>query len=525
MISEILIFLLTTVLTYYLYVYKKIHWHFDKNGVKYLPGWPIFGNIIKNTFMKRHLIEEIDEVYRAFPDERYVGYIETTTPILLIRDPEIIKNITVKDFDHFLNHKELFTAENENGLLGSSLFMMKGDRWRDMRTTLSPAFTGSKMRAMMPFMMEISKNIVEYLKDKTSKDFLVDDLIRRYTSDVIASAGFGLQVNSLVDKDNQFYRTGQTLFDFTLWQRCCFFLTALFPSLTERFSLEVFPGKTTQFFRDIVTKTMAYRIQNNVERPDMIQLLLEATRGNLKSNQENEEKDIGFAATEEVLKHQGNVRKWKENELAAQVFLFFAAGFESTAATLVMCIHELALNPEVEEKLYQEVKEFKKIKKELTYENIGDLKYLDCVLNEVSRKWSIAILLDRVCNRPYVLPPPRDGGKPYMIKPGEVVYNVVNSIHMDPKYYPDPEKFDPDRFSDENKRNIKPFTFMPFGSGPRNCIGSRFAILELKVLLYNLILNYKVVKSEKTTARIKLVARDFNLKAVGGTWVIFEPRF
>lgn len=72
MIIEIFIFIVTTLLTYYLYVYKKIHWHFDERGIKYLPGWPIFGNIIKNSFMKRHIIEDLDEVYKAFPDEKWV---------------------------------------------------------------------------------------------------------------------------------------------------------------------------------------------------------------------------------------------------------------------------------------------------------------------------------------------------------------------------------------------------------------------------------------------------------------------
>lgn len=523
MIVEILVFIVTTLLAYYLYVYKKIHYQFESKGVKYLPGWPIFGNVINNTFVKRHIVEDIDEVYRAFPDEKYVGYVEGTTPVLIIRDPEIMKNITIKDFDHFLNHKEFFSEETE-ALFGASLIMMKGDRWRDMRTTLSPAFTGSKMRAMMPFMIEISKNIVEYLKDKTSKDILVDDLIRRYTSDVIASAGFGLQVNSLADKDNEFYKTGQSLFNFSVWQRIYFFLTVQFPEVTKKLGVQVFPEKTIKFFKDLVSNTMEYRIKNNVERPDMIQLLIEANKGTLKSNQENEDKDIGFATTQEVLKHQGSVRKWTETELASQVFIFFIAGFESSASTLVMCIHELALNPDIEEKLYQEVKNFKDTKGDLKYDNIGELKYLDCVLNESSRKWAVAIFMDRVCNKPYELPPPREGGKPYTIQPGDVVYNVVNSIHMDPKYYPDPEKFDPDRFSDENKKNIKPFTYMPFGMGPRNCIGSRFAILELKVLLYYLVLNFKIVKTEKTASQIRLAPKDFNIKNLGGTWVKFETR-
>ncbi|KOB66563.1 Cytochrome P450 [Operophtera brumata] len=197
----------------------------------------------------------------------------------------------------------------------------------------------------------------------------------------------------------------------------------------------------------------------------------------------------------------------------------------SSAATLVMCIHELALSPQVQEKLFQELVEHRKREGKLSYDNIGELNYLDCVLNETTRKWSAAIVLDRVCLKAYELPPPREGGKPVQLKEGDLIYNVVNAIHMDPKHFPEPKTFDPERFSDENKHKIKPFSFMPFGSGPRNCIGSRFALLELKVMIHDLVLNYKIVKTAKTLDPLRLQPSDFNLRAFGGgTRVQFERR-
>ncbi|NP_001108456.1 cytochrome P450 9G3 [Bombyx mori] len=524
MLVEVIVFLITTLVAYYLYVYKKIHYFYDARGVKYQPGIPVLGNILKSSLGTGHFWEDIDKIYKAFPGERYIGYIEGTTPILMIKDPEIIKNITVRDFDHFVNHKEFFPVEID-ALFGGSLFMMKDDKWRDMRTTLSPAFTGSKMRLMLPFMIDISKNIVEYLKGHQLEDVDVDDLMRRYTNDVIASAGFGLQVNSLVDKDNEFYECGQAMFSTSWPQRFKMILAAQFPTLAKKIGIKVFPQKVTRFFREIVTSTMDYRLKNNVERPDMIQLLMDAYKGTLKNeSNESDEKNVGFAMTEEMLKPKGNVRKWTQDELTAQVFIFFLAGFESSANGLTLCIHELALNPEAQEKLYEAIIKFKEEKGPLTYDNIGELKYLDCVLNETSRKWSAAIIVDRVCSKPYELPPPREGGKPYKLQPGDIVYNSVNSIQMDPEHHPDPEKFDPDRFLDENKHKIKPFTFLPFGAGPRNCIGSRFALLELKVLIYYIVLNFKIIKTEKTLSPIKLQPGEFNIKVLGGTWTQFEAR-
>ncbi|XP_026324727.1 probable cytochrome P450 9f2 [Hyposmocoma kahamanoa] len=396
-----------------------------------------------------------------------------------------------------------------------------------MRTTLSPAFTGSKMRHMMPFMTEISQNIITYLKEnvKGNEDVDINDLIRRYTNDVIASAGFGIVVNSVKDKDNEFFKLGEGIFKFTGLQRIAFFIATVWPNLYKKLGIPLFPESTTNFFRNLVSTTIDYREKNNVERPDMIQLLMEATKGNLKhKSNENEKDNVGFATVDEGLKPQSVNRKWTFDELTGQVFIFFAAGFESSGSTLVMAIHELSINPHIQEKLYQEVKEFKEKNNALSYDNIGDLKYLDCVLNETMRKWSAAMIMDRTCTKAYELPPPREGGKTFKLKPGDIVYNMVNSIHMDEKYWPEPEKFDPDRFSDENKHNIKPFTFMPFGMGPRNCIGSRFAILELKVLLFDLISNYKVVKSEKTLIPIVLEPSEVNIKPKGGSFVRLEKR-
>ncbi|XP_045771566.1 probable cytochrome P450 9f2 isoform X3 [Maniola jurtina] len=520
MIVEIIVTLLTALLAYIVYVYKWVHHYYDKRGVKYLPGVPIFGNILKSTFLRKHLVDDLDTLYRAFPDEKYVGYIEGTAPILLIRDLELMKSITIKDFDHFVNHKQFFSEEIEP-LFGGSLFMMKGERWHDMRTTLSPAFTGSKMKKMLPFMTEISANIVNHLKGRIGEDIDVEDLIRRYTSDVIASAAFGLQVDSVRDKDNDFYKTGQLLFKFNFWQQFMFFFTAMFPNLSKRLGARVFPAKTMEFFSHLVSSTMEYREKNNIERPDMIQLLMEASKGALKDD--NDASD-NTSPTDDTFKPKAVQRQWTQTELAGQVFIFFVAGYESSATALVMCVHELTINPDVQETLYQEIRSFKEKHGELTYDNLTALKYLDCVLCETQRKWAAALIMDRVCTKPYELPPPREGGKPVQLNKGDIVFNLVNSIHMDPQYHPNPTKFNPDRFSEENKHNIKPFTYMPFGMGPRNCIGSRFALMELKVLIYDLVLNFKFVKCAKTMDPIELKPHPFNIQPKNGSWIRLEPR-
>ncbi|OWR54415.1 cytochrome P450 9G3, partial [Danaus plexippus plexippus] len=160
-------------------------------------------------FLKSHFLDDLDSVYKAFPEERYVGYIEGTTKTIIIRDPEITKNITVKDFQHFTDHKTFFSEETEP-LFGGSLFSMK-------------------------------------------------DLMRRYTNDVIASAAFGLQVNSVEDRDNEFFNIGRDLFSFTFFQRFYMIFVALFPNFTK-VHIEYLKTKKIKLVNGLNTKHVCFRI-------------------------------------------------------------------------------------------------------------------------------------------------------------------------------------------------------------------------------------------------------------------------
>ncbi|XP_022830955.1 probable cytochrome P450 9f2 [Spodoptera litura] len=496
MITEVIAYLLSSLIFYVIYEYKKIHYNFNKHGIKFKPGYPIFGNTFNSTFLFKHLIEDIDAVYTAFPQERYVGFIEGMKPIILVRDPELMKVITIKDFHYFVNRKEMFPKEIEP-LLGSSLLNMEGDEWRKMRSRLSGAFSGSKMKCMLPFMVEVSKNISRYLDEHQLEDIDVLDLMRRYNTDAVASTGFGLHVNSIRDRDNKFFTIGKKAVTFTFWRRMYYFITIQFPAVAkimQFLGIELLSSEGTEFFRNIVSDTIAYRKKNNVVRPDFIHLLMEAAQ------------DLTL------------------DEITGQIYFAFLASYESSSSTLMMCIHELALRPDIAEKLYQEIRIKQEKFGDLNYECIMELKYMDCVLNEAARKWSVAVVMDRVCTESYMLPPPRKNGIPYLVQPGDVVYNVVNSIHMDETYHPSPDTFNSDRFSDANKYNIKSFTHMPFGMGPRSCLGMRYSMLKMKVLLYHIILNYKIVRCKRTSDPLHLQPLDFSVRAIGDTYVQFQRR-
>lgn len=138
----------------------------------------------------------------------------------------------------------------------------------------------------------------------------------------------------------------------------------------------------------------------------------------------------------------------------------------------------------------------------MSYEKLNKMKYLDMVVSEGFRKWPPITGTDRICNKDFLMES-KDGTN-VVIKSGEGVFIPIYNIHRDPENYPNPSKFDPERFSDENKDFIKQCSYMPFGLGPRNCIGSRFALMQIKTVLFNLISKFSIETSENTQNPIKL---------------------
>jgi len=157
--------------------------------------------------------------------------------------------------------------------------------------------------------------------------------------------------------------------------------------------------------------------------------------------------------------------------------LFLFAGHEATANTIGFLIQELAKHPDMQEKFIQEIdKILGQYEGQVVYEAVASMTYLDMIVSEVLRMYPPGARVERRCDvDEYNL----NGIK---LKKGCLFTVPLYSLHHNPEFYPDPEKFDPDRFSSENKKLRNPYTYMPFGVGPRNCIAMRFALTEIKLV-------------------------------------------
>lgn len=182
---------------------------------------------------------------------------------------------------------------------------------------------------------------------------------------------------------------------------------------------------------------------------------------------------------------------------------------------MVFMLYELALNPDIQKRLRNEITTgIERNGGKLTYDLLFDLKYLDMVVNETLRKFPPVFLIMRKSSKDFKIP-----GTEMVIPANTDIHINVFSLHRDPEYFPNPEKFDPERFTPENVKNRKPFTFIPFGNGPRNCIGGRFGLLQAKLGIVRLISSFEFSPSERTTIPMKFSPPALFLAPIDNMWL------
>lgn len=481
-----------------------MYFFWAKKGVPYMPdSLSSFFECWKPLLRVISFPDWADYIYNYKPDVRYYGILDFGTPALLVRDPDLIRDITVKDFDHFPDHRS-FVDESVEPLFTKNIFSLRGDRWREMRNTLSPSFTASKMKLMFDLVLKCSTEFVDYLYDHSElySTFETKEVFRRYTTDVIATSAFGITVNSMKDPNNEFYLKGLEASKFSTGPLSMikFIIMRSAPRLAKLFGMSFFPSTTSAFFKRIVEENINVREKEGIVRPDMIHLLMQA-------------------------RDKNNTHKMTLDDIVSQAFIFFFAGFETSSTLMCFVVHELAVNPDVQDRLRDEVDVcLAENDGQISYESMSKMVYMDMVLSETLRKYPPAILSDRFSAKRYELPPAQPGYKSLIIEPESAIIFSTWGMQHDPKYFPNPDKFDPERFSEENKNNIHPYAYIPFGIGPRKCIGNRFALMETKLVIAQLLQKFIVKRTEKTVEPIVFDKRNFNPQPVGGFWISLEKR-
>jgi cytochrome P450 family 6 len=470
---------------------QRRYTHWKKLGVPYVePTFP-FGNVAGYN-IKTHPSVTLASYYKSMKSNGpFFGLFLLFEPLIMVTDLDLIKTILVKDFNYFMN-RGLYVNEVDDPLSGH-LFSVEDQKWRDLRTKLTPTFTSGKIKYMFTTILGVADELKKCVTLETSMSDEIEfkQILVRFTTDVIGTCAFGIDCNSLIDPNAEFHIVGQQVFKIKPLRRLLNLFLMNNRSVGRKFHLALTEKRITDFFFKIVNDTIGYRKSNNVERNDFMSMLM-------KMMQDDGVKD-GLTI----------------DEITAQAFVFFIAGFETSSTVMSYALLELSRNAEIQEKARQEIEDvLAKHNGQFTYEAMMDMKYLEQIINESLRKSPPLGHLFRVVTKDY-----HESKTGITMKKGTRVFIPILGIQMDPDYFPEPEKFDPDRFTGEEIKKRNPYTFLPFGEGPRNCIGLRFGMMQARIGLATLLTNFKFTKSSKTQYPMKFNTKSITLTSEDGLWL------
>lgn len=347
--------------------YSYSYW--ERKGFKAFPNASFLFGHLKSVILQRTSMPDLIVKLYNSTSEPFIGMYGIFQPILLVRDPELVKNILVKDFSHFTDRGVYCDIQNDP--LSGHLFSLPGEKWKKIRAKLTPAFSSGKLKGMFASITECGQSLQNHLHDAGKKGELVDirDISGKYAINIIASVAFGIQVDTIKEPDNDFRKYGQQIVDLNLKNGLRFGLIFMAPKLMRVFGLHLVDIDVENFIRSVVTKNLNYRETNNFIRKDFFQLLLQLHRMGSVSMDDQFRAGVGNSDAEQ---------KFTVDEMCAQTLLFYTAGFETSASTLSFCMFELAKNPQVQKRAQQEIDfVLQKHNGELSYEALQDMTYLE----------------------------------------------------------------------------------------------------------------------------------------------------
>ncbi|XP_018569725.1 cytochrome P450 6a2-like isoform X2 [Anoplophora glabripennis] len=426
---------------------------------------------------------------------KFGGIYTITSPALVLVNPDYVRDVLTKDFHYFIDRGHYYNERDDP--ISAHLFALNEKTWKNMRTKLTPTFTSGKMKMMFHTVLETSKYMTDAIETSAleRKDIDIREFLSCFTTDVIGSCAFGIECNSFKGTEAEFRHMGREIFEVRGLRILNLILISKMPRLALKLGLKATNDHVSKFFYEAVQKTVKYREDNNFTRPDFLQLLIDI---------KNQTK--------------GTDNPFTMDQLVSQVFLFFVAGFDTSSSTMNFALYELCKHQDVQDRVREEVNEvLERHGGQFTYESIGELKYLQQVIDEAQRLFPPLVVLTRVCVKDYKL---RDTD--LVLEKGTRVVIPLYSIHRDPEYYPEPDKFDPERFNNENKKSRHPFVHLPFGEGPRNCIGLRFGLMQSKIGLATILSKFRLRISPKTDMPLRLHEGVLLLKSVNKLYVTAE---
>nr|QVK45587.1 cytochrome P450 [Brachionus paranguensis] len=470
-------------LLYFLKIWNSYRF-FKKLGIRNVDYKFLYGNFPELLQKKSNsnLLREWTQKYG-----KTYGYFEGHLPVLVTSDLDIIQEVFIKQYSNFSAKKRRLISPNDDHP-SLNLINSTGVRWKRMRNIMNPTFSSAKIRELSPDLIKCTERLIEILDHEQEKSINITNFFKRFTMDSIWNCAFGVDAEIQINRDNEYFVNCEKTFQiygeknlpiligmyFHEFRALTFSVLNLMNKLMSKF-VNIESRLPLFWFMNRVFKIVDKRKQDGIRKRDYLQLLIDA-EGSTSG-------DINLKA--DSFSNVQLEKKMTIDEIKQNVTLFMFAGYETTSTMLSYSAHTLAKYQDEQKRLYDEIKEFFDSDNDakIDSDSVQKLEYLDMFLKEVMRFYPIGPMTRRCTKKTNV--------KGIDIPKDLVIAVDALSVHFDPDVWGpvDPKEFYPERFSKEFKRH--PCAFMGFGAGPRNCIGMKFALVELKIALCKILLKYE----------------------------------
>lgn len=298
-----------------LYIFlKRTYSYWERNGFKAYPGVSlVFGHFKQTLCQKESMGHFFTRVYRT-TTEPFLGVYGFMRPILLINDPKLVQTIFIKDFAHF-SDRNVHCSEYDP--LSMHLFALSGQKWKNLRQRLTPAFTSGKLRSMFGTITDCGLTLQKYLDDLVAEQKLLDvrEISACFLINTVASIGFGIEVDTITQPKHEFRETFRKVFKSSFLNSVRFFGKFIAPKLLTITRLRTIDKEVEDFVMSVVKQNLEYREQNGVVRKDFFQMLVQLR------NSGAVELDDEWGT---VIKGDESQKTMTLEEIAAQAFIFLA---------------------------------------------------------------------------------------------------------------------------------------------------------------------------------------------------------
>ncbi|CAF1138136.1 unnamed protein product, partial [Didymodactylos carnosus] len=505
-------------ITYYLILFSQYQYFKSRNIPGPKPEF-FFGNF-KTLWNVKSYSRQLEVWTKQFG--KIYGIFEGPLPVYVVSNADFLQEVFIKQFSNFYGRKP---TPLKKELKGKPVHLLNavGRTWKRQRNVINPTFSSAKLKQMSPMMNHSVDQLMKKLPNHAddNDEFNIYDLYKRMTMDVICRCAFGVDTDMQNDPENIYFKKTAQVFGTDLKKRTIAKLMSVLPELNAIFRLiflmqnrlhkiinKLFPSTITKFeqrpemwFIEQIHNIIEMRTEEvKQQRVDLLQLMLDAaTRNELQARLECS--ILATLQAEEEFNseiEQSIPKQLMYEEVKMNTILFLLAGYETTSTSLAYCTYVLANHPDVQEKLQDEIDKNFDSENDIEHPNydiISNMEYMDIFIKEVLRMYPIPVsIINRECN------------KDTTVCGYKITKADVYSIHYDPELWgpEDPHEFIPGRHA--VKRH--PMAYIPFGGGPRNCVGMRFALTEIKIFLTRLLKDYSIIKSNK-------LETNFNIREAG----------